>query len=214
MGKRRRKGPNRIRPGDGSPQPELRRRDVLVRTLMLAEVEEDGTPVEYGAFVDFFSDDEDARLYRNGVQVATAELPARFPIPDGEIEISTSIFGLKRARVVRDDGTAATMRPARGSAEYWRARFGLRFPGWSRAIGVAAVVVLLLGLVVAVPAALELLTSWDLIGDRVGRFESPISLPGWVNWTLFGAGLVAALERALTLRNHWLVDADTWVLGP
>lgn len=209
MGRRRRDHDQ-----DGSTQPTLRLRDTFVRTLMLAQVEDGDTVHRYGVFVDFFGSDEDARLYRDGVQVAVAELPARFPVPGGRIEIATSIFGLKRAHLVRDDGTETPLQPARNSAEYWRARFGRRFPGWSRAIGVLAVVILLGGLVIAVPQALELVTSWDVIGDRVGTFDSPINLPAWVNTTIFVAGLVAATERALTLRNHWLVDADTWVLGP
>lgn len=210
MGKRRRE---EIGPGDGSAQPRLRRRDTLSRTLMLASMEQDGRRHDYGVFVDFFSSKEDARLYRDGRQVAVADLPAEFDVPGGRIEVATSIFGLKRAHLVLDDGTETVLQPAKHSAEYWRARFGRRFPGWSRAIGALAIVILLVGLVVAVPQLLEIITSFDVVGERTGRFVSPISLPAWLNTTLFVAGLAAATERALTLRSHWLVDADTWVLG-
>lgn len=39
-----------------------------------------------------------------------------------------------------------------------------------------------------------------------------MSLPSWLNTTLTVAGVLASLERALTLRNHWLPDVDTfWI---
>ena len=69
------------------------------------------------------------------------------------------------------------------------------------------------GLVLFVPQLLELVTQWDFVAERVGTFTSPISLPTWLNTTLFVAGIAASLERALTLRNHWLIDVDTWWLG-
>jgi hypothetical protein len=34
-------------------------------------------------------------------------------------------------------------------------------------------------------------------------------LPAWANTTVTVAGVLAATERALTLRNHWLIDLDT-----
>ena len=43
----------------------------------------------------------------------------------------------------------------------------------------------------------------------MGTFTSPIQLPAWLNTALLVAGIIAAFERALTLRNHWLIDADT-----
>lgn len=38
-------------------------------------------------------------------------------------------------------------------------------------------------------------------------------LPGWLNTIVALAGVAASLERAFTLRNHWLIDLDTWWLG-
>jgi len=72
--------------------------------------------------------------------------------------------------------------------------------------------VLLVGLVLLVPQLLELVTRIDAVAERVGVFTSPVSLPPWLNTTLTVAGVLASLERALTLRNHWLLDVDTlWI---
>ena len=35
-------------------------------------------------------------------------------------------------------------------------------------------------------------------------------LPGWVNITLTVAALLASIERALRLRNHWLLDGGSF----
>lgn len=202
-------------PGDGSAQPRVRLRDFLSRTQLLAEVEgPDGVRHDYAARVGYFDDEPSVRLYTDGRESAVGEPPVTFEVPGATIEVATSIFGIKRAQVSVAGEPARTMRPARGTAEYARALFARRFPRASRLLGAAAVLFCLIGLVLAVPMLAEIVTSFDLVADRVGTFTSPISLPGWLTTTLFGLGLVAGLERALSLRNHWLIDADTWMLGP
>ena len=107
------------------------------------------------------------------------------------------------------DGPPQALRPHPRTLEGLRARFGRRYPRASALIGAIAVVVLLVGLVMMVPQAAELITQIDVVAENVGTFTSPISLPAWLNVTLVVAGVLAATERALTLRNHWLIDADT-----
>lgn len=53
----------------------------------------------------------------------------------------------------------------------------------------------------------------DWVAERFGTFTSPFALPAWANTGLLILGILAALERALTLRSHWLIDAETWWLG-
>ncbi|MBB5640538.1 hypothetical protein [Cryobacterium roopkundense] len=49
------------------------------------------------------------------------------------------------------------------------------------------------------------------ISERIGSFTSPMLLPAGANSTLIVATALASLERALTLRQHWLIDPDsTW----
>ncbi len=161
------------------------------------------------------AEDEDASaappvaLYVDGVQVHRANLPAAFPVPGGVIEVAASPYGLSRMHVVSEDGQERVLQPHPHSLEGLRARFAQRFPGISRVIGVAAVLVLLGGLALFVPQLLELVTRTEVVAQYVGTFTSPIRLPEWANTALLVAGILAALERALTLRNHWLIDADT-----
>lgn len=148
-------------------------------------------------------------LYRNGVQVLMANPPVAFAVPGGAIEVATSTYGLTRMHHVPDGGTPRTLRPHPRALEGLRARFGRRFPRASALIGAVAIIVLLVGLVLMLPQLAELITQIDVVAERVGTFTSPISLPVWANTTLLIAGVLAATERALTLRNHWLIDVET-----
>src|SRR5699024_5158936 len=106
------------------------------------------------------------------------------------------------------------LQPHRRTGEALRNRFGRRFPRTSRALGIAAIVVLLVSLALGAPQILELITRLDVMPRAVGTFTSPISLPGSVNTPLVIASGLAAIERALTLRSHWLIDFETWWLDP
>jgi hypothetical protein len=217
----RRHEAKRPRDGDGSALKGYLTGQQLTRSLFLTGRDDpDGRHV-YAVDVHYFADElsdlgkgaaPPAALYRDGEQVLRSDLPATFPVPGGEIQVATSLFGLTRMHLVTDDGERM-LRPHRDSAEGLRARFGRRFPTASRVLGVAAVVVLLLALAAAVPQALEWVTRIDLVGDAVGTFVSPLQLPAWANTALAVSGVLAALERALSLRHHWLIDLDTWWLG-
>ncbi|HIY65291.1 MAG TPA: hypothetical protein H9830_03310, partial [Candidatus Agrococcus pullicola] len=150
-----------------------------------------------------------AVLYRDGVQLYRSKLPATFPVPGGVIEVAASGYGASRMHFVDDSGRERALVPHRRAAEGLRARFGNRFPALSRAIGALAILILLVGLVVGIPQGIEMVTSIEPIAERVGTFTSPIQLPAWANIALLVAGIIAATERALTLRNHWLIDFDT-----
>lgn len=150
-----------------------------------------------------------AALFRDGVQLYRSKLPATFEVPGGVIEVAASGYGAKRMHFVDGQGNEEVLVPHRNSAEGLRARFDGRFPLLSKSIGGLAIVVLLVGLVVGIPQGVEMVTSFPPIADRFGTFTSPVQLPMWLNTTLVVAGLCAATERALTLRNHWLIDVDT-----
>ena len=152
-----------------------------------------------------------AALYRDGVQVARSNLPAAFPVPGGVIEVARSSYGLTRMHYVpaQDAEAPIMLRPHRRSPEGVRARIAHNFPGLSRFIGAVAIVVLLVGLVTGLPQGLQMITEIPPIAERFGVFTSPFQFPAWLNTTLLVAGILAATERALTLKNHWLIDLDT-----
>jgi len=213
-GWRRRRARRRVKPGDGSPLPRYRWWHVLYRSVFVTEhVHATDGPHEHVVDVDVFDVSNRATLYRDGRQHAVATMPAVFEVPGGAIEVAATMVGLKRVHLVLDDGEQRQLRPAHGTGEYWRARLTVRRPGLCRVLAVTAVVVLLLGLGLGVPQGLEQVSQIPLIAERFGTFTAAITLPSWANTTLFVATVLAAIERALTLRNHWLIDADTWWMG-
>ena len=213
----------RAKPGDGSALKDQRWWQLFTRTQFFLDPDElEGRTAHYAVDVRHLAAEleggkiaEGARhapvaLYRDGLQQQIANPPVAFAVPGGVIEVATSTYGLTRMHhVLEGSREGRTLRPHRRSLEGLRAGFGRRHPGASRAIGLLAILLLLVGLVLMVPQAAELVTSLDVVAERVGTFTSPIQLPTWLNTSLLVAGALAATERALTLRNHWLIDADT-----
>lgn len=147
-------------------------------------------------------------LYRDGRQIARANLPTAFAVPGGVIEVASTYYGLKRIHYVTDDDEKV-LRPHRSSPEGMRARVAKRFPTASRIVGWLAIVILLVGLVTGIPQGLQLITEIPPVAERFGTFESPFQFPACANYSLLIAGMFAAFERALTLKNHWFIDLDT-----
>lgn len=211
---RRNRAIAKVKPGDGSTLKPYRRWQPVSRSLFfLALTDAHGQAAEYAVDVPYFSESWKADLYCEGIQVATSKLPAVFPVPGGAIEVNASSFGLSRMHFVPHEGPPRTLNPHPHSGEGLRARFDQRFPKTSRAIGALAILVLLTSLIVLLPQLVEWISHTDLIANNLGTFTSPITLAAWANTALFVAGLMASVERALTLRNHWLIDAETWWLG-
>lgn len=209
---KRRKALKRVRAGDGRPLPDYDWWHWLWRSLFIVRhAGADGQTHEYAIDVNFFDFDGKAELYRDGVQHAVASMPAAFPVPGGVIEVAASTLGMKRVHLVLDSGKERQLRPAPGTAEHWRARLDRNHPRLSRWLAGLAIAVLLIGLVLLVPQLVQEITTIPAIANLLGTFNSPISLPAWLNTALGIAGAAASMERALTLRNHWLIDADTWL---
>lgn len=186
----------------------MRRREILHRSLYTIERPgPDGRAATWTVEIDA-SRDWNARFYCDGRRVRAAQMPAVLPVPGGRIEVDAGLYGVSRVHLVTD-GREQRLAPAPGSLEYRRARLARRRPGVSRTIAATAIVILALNLVLAVPQALELVTSTPEVAESLGTFTSPIVLPAWLNTTLLLAGAVAAIERALTLRRNRVLDAET-----
>lgn len=212
---RRKRQVVRAEPGDGSPLEPHRPWQMLTRSIFHVELAgENGVERDYAVDVRYFSWDGKVHFYVDGRQELVSEQPTAFPVPGGVVEVQVGASGLKRIHLVpADGGRERALRPVPHSAEYWRAEIDRRYPTLSRWIGNMAIAILLVGLVLFAPQLLEAVNQWDVVGDRFGTYTSPISLPGWLSTSLLIAGVAASLERALTLRSHWLIDLKPAWLG-
>ncbi len=211
---RRKRAVAKVKPGDGHALPRYRWWQPLTRTLFyLPLTAEDGTQQTWSVDVRLWGDDDgvvQADLFLDGAHHARSTVPASFPVPGGTIEVATSNYGLKRCHYVREDGVTRQLSPEPASAEGRRARMEQNHSGLSKAIGALSILILLAALLLGLPQLVEQITHIPPIAERVGTFTSPIRLPGWVNITLTVAALLASIERALRLRNHWLLDGGSF----
>jgi hypothetical protein len=193
---------------DRLPLRPVRRRDALHRLLYVIEHPgPDGRPVEHTVEIDAV--DLRAVLYVDGRYRDAADLPAAFGVHGGTLEVALSLYGVQRMHLVTDDRSEQRLTPVAGTLEDLRHRFHRRHPWTSRVIGGAAILVLLVNLVLAVPEALEILTRADRIAEVFGTFTSPVALPSWLTIGLLVAGVLAAVDRALMLRRNRVVDLET-----
>lgn len=228
--RKRRKKAKKVKSGDGSALKPYRGWHVVYRSLFGIQLPlptaaagdptgdrhpGDAEPARhrYQVDIDFFDWDWRVYLYRDGLQHAYSSTPAVFGVPGGVIEVRTSLWGVSRIHYVAEDESETVLRPEPRTAEWHRARFDRRFPTASRLIGWAAIAILLIALAVVIPQGIEQLTQIPWVAENLGTFTSPVSLPAWANTVLAVGGVLAAIERALSLRSHWLIDADTWFLG-
>lgn len=226
---RKKRAAKKVKPGTGKPLKQFRWWHLLFRTLFHLQLPpagdraDRGAPapdpapgtVTYSVDVNYWAGDWDfeAHLYRNGAQHAVSTMPAIFPVEGGEIRVAMGAVGLKRCHYYPDGGSPRQLEPEPRSAEGYRALLQQRRPGLSRALGFASFAVLLVALLLGLPQIAESLTSWEVVSQYTGTFESPLHLPGWANLTLVLASLVAMSERALRLRYNALLDGGDLDFG-
>ena len=207
---RRRRAAKRVKPGDGHPLKPYRWWQLFSRALFHMTLDDGGGRDQWSVSVSLWGEGDDgevrAHLYRNGAHTAQSKLPAVFEVPGGVFEVQASQYGLKRCHYVPVSGTAKALKPDPASAEGKRAKLDRNNPVVSRMVGVVSVLILIVALVLGVPQLIETITSIPPVAERIGTFESPITLPAWFNTALVIAALLASTERALRLRYNWLLD--------
>lgn len=231
-GDQRRRRLSKVKDGDGSEIKPFRWWNLLTRSRFVIDLPDAKRPLHrrgeepattrpddepatrrYALDVNYFDDDEHVFLYRDGRQHAVSPTPAVFPVPGGVIDFAASMYGVKRVNYVPDQGEPVQLSPAPGTGEWRRARFAQRYPAISRTIGLVAIVILLASLVVLLPQVAAQISQIPPIADNLGTFQAPIQLSAEANTALTIAGVFAALERALSMRSHWLIDIDTTFMG-
>ncbi|MCA1040521.1 hypothetical protein LCM00_13490 [Bacillus infantis] len=205
----------RVKDGNGLPLKKYRWWQPFSRSLFyLTLTNEAGRQmvyaVDFSYWQQFFSENGKgkAHLYLDGKHYAESKLPAAFAVAGGRIEVASTVFGLKRCHFVTGEGTVHQLTPDESSAEGRRARFDREHPTLSRWIGYISLIMLIVPLVLAIPQIIDAVTQVPLIAQRFGTFDSPITLPMWLN---IGLGLCAAagsVERATRLKWNALLDGS------
>lgn len=206
---KRRRAARRVKAGDGHALQRFRWWQLLTRSLFHIRLSDDGQPQTWTVDVRHGGDANGevlAQLYRNGQHHARSKLPAAFPAPGGMVEVVASGYGLKRCHFVPDHGPERQLSPDPASAEGRRARLDHDRPALSRAIGLVSMAILVIALLLGIPQIVEQISRIPPVAENLGSVSSPIQLPAWFNISLLVATLVASTERALRLRNHWLLD--------
>jgi hypothetical protein len=202
---------NRAKPGDGRPLKPFRWWQMMRRSVLSITLPVDGQPVVHTVEVNHGGDSRygvvRAGLHLDGRLRLESTLPARFPVSGGHIEVRRSEAGLRRSHFVGDDGTVQALVPDPRSAEGRRMRFARDHPVASGFIGAVSVLMLLIGVGLNLLQIAEPVSQIPPIASTLGTFESPLRPPPWLNLTL-GLGAVAgAIERAMRMRYHWLLDS-------
>ncbi|TXH18597.1 MAG: hypothetical protein E6R06_26290 [Mycobacterium sp.] len=200
----------RVKPGDGRPLKPFRWWQMTRRSVMSIALPVDGRQVLHTIEVKHGGDLETgvvtAGLYLDGQLRAQSKVPARFPVTHGHIEVRTSQVGLRRCHFVGHDGTERHLVPDPKPAEGRRLRFADAHPLASGLISAVSVLVLLIGVGLNMLQAAEPISEIPFIAGTFGLFESPFHLPMWLNLTLGFGAVLGAMERAMHMRHHWLLD--------
>ncbi|WHT22793.1 hypothetical protein N8J89_17520 [Crossiella sp. CA-258035] len=201
----------RAEPGDGRALKPFRWWQMVRRSVLSITLPVHGRPVVHTVEVRHGGDAESgvvrAGLYLNGRLQLESKLPARFPVAGGHIEVRKSEAGMRRCHFLSDDGTVRPLVPDPRSAEGRRMRFAREHPAASGLIGAVSILMLLIGLGLNLLQMAEPISQIPPIAATLGTFESPLRLPVWLNLTLGVGAAVGAIERAMRMRYHWLLDS-------
>ncbi|MFI6741232.1 hypothetical protein ACIBI9_50665 [Nonomuraea sp. NPDC050451] len=209
---RQRRAAKRIQDGDGRALKSLRWWQLPFRALFyLPLAHRDGRQTVYAVDLPYRADTGSgkarAHLYLDGRHHAESKLPAAFPVEGGTIEVAISAFGIKRCHYVTTDGAERQLIPDPKSAEGRRARLERDHPALSRSIGFLSVLMLLIGVGLNLLQLAEPVSRIPPIAESIGRFESPVHLPIWLNFALAVGAILGSTERALRLRYSLLDKA-------
>jgi hypothetical protein len=209
---RQQRAAKRIKPGNGRALKPIRWWQLPFRALFYLPLSHrDGRKTVYAVDIPYRSDTGSGKaradLYLDGRHYAESKLPTAFTVEGGTIQVAISAFGIKRCHYVTVGGTEQQLIPDARSAEGRRARLERDHPALSRSIGLFSVLLLVIGVGLNLLQLAEPVSQIPPVAERVGRFESPVHLPIWLNFALAVGAALASTERAFRLRYSLLDHA-------
>ncbi|MED4128875.1 hypothetical protein [Shouchella miscanthi] len=207
---KRRRAIKKVKAGDGHTLKPYRLWHIFTHSLFhITITRENNKQVNYALKSRYFADDSSVDLYQGTTHIAYSTLPASIPLENGILEVKSGGSGINKIHYVTDEAETFSIYPDKRSIRGWRLGLHRSFPTISKCLGLLATIVLLTSLVLGLPQIVEQITEIPRVAEYVGTFESPIHLPVWLNLTIGLATGFAAMERALMLRSHWLIDMET-----
>ncbi|MDG5472341.1 hypothetical protein P6709_11300 [Jeotgalibacillus sp. ET6] len=207
--KRRRKL-KKVKEGDGHRLKEYRIWNIFTHSLFHIEIinDRDGKRTNYAIKSNYFVEEPRVDLYKEGRHVAFSKLPAVLPTDRGAIEVKTSSTGISGIHYFTEHEDAFSVFPDKRSIRGFRLWLHKQFPKISGFIGLIAIVTLLISLTLGLTQVMESFSDIPWISQNIGTFNSPINLSVWTNFAIGIAAALAGTERALMMKNHWLIDIE------
>jgi hypothetical protein len=197
----------KVKKGDGHRLKEYRFWHAFTHSLFhITITNENNEKIHYALKSRYFAEDSSVDLYHNRKHIAYSTLPASLPVENGIIEVKSQGSGINSIQYLTDKLETFSVYPEKRSIRGLRMRLHKRIPTISFLIGGLAIVTLLSITILTLPQIIESISQVPWISENIGTFESPISLSIWMNVAAGFAGALAATERALMLRSHWLID--------
>ncbi|NMO97940.1 hypothetical protein [Paenibacillus lemnae] len=201
----------KVKGGDGHLLKKYQIWNIVTHSLFHVEIRSaaDGKTTKYAIKSRYFTEEPMVDLYREGRHIAFSKLPAVLPIDQGVIEVTKSSSGINGIHFITDQEASFSVYPDKRSIRGLRWWIHKRLPKISACIGVAAVIILFISLALGSTQLLEKISEIPWVSENLGTFQSPITLSVGTNLGIGIAAFAAGLERALMLRNHWLIDIET-----
>ena len=140
----------KVKDANGEPLKKIHFWQYLHRTVFHKRIGGD----LYSVDVDLYGKElmgPERALYKNGVRIKESTVPSVYEVPGGFIEVETTTYGVKKINYVTDTDEVQLI-PDRHSLEGKRASFDSKFLSASKWVGYIAIVILIIGLIIAIPA--------------------------------------------------------------
>ncbi|MDN8592871.1 hypothetical protein B2I21_18125 [Chryseobacterium mucoviscidosis] len=209
--RKHRKKLKKVKAGDGHLLKKYRFWSIFTHSLFHIEITNHSSrnTTSYAIKSKYFAEEPRVDLYRENKHIAYSKLPAAFPVENGVIEITNNSTGINGIHYVSASEDTFSLSPDRRSIRGFRMWVHRRFPILSAFIGMIAIMILLISTALTIPQFLENISAIPWVSENIGAFESPIQLSIWTYFTIGIAAAIAGTERALMLKNHWLIDIES-----
>ncbi|WP_239741098.1 TetR/AcrR family transcriptional regulator [Mammaliicoccus sp. M-M45] len=198
---------NKVKEGDGHNLKPYRLWNIFTHSLFhITIINEKNGEVNYALKSKYFVGEPRVDLYNNGKHVAYSKLPAAFKLENGILEVRSGGSGINRIKYISNQEENFSVKPDKKSIRGMRLELHKHFPKVSGFISLVSILVIFVSFILSMPQILESLTQIPWIAENIGIFESPIHFSVAMNISIGIAVAIAASERAMMLRNHWLID--------